>query len=260
LSDQLGIPFIDLSAMSISQQALQEVPERLAKKHQILPVAVLRRSCTWPMADPLKFEALQDVRFTSNCTIVPLLATGHRHQEGESSTTTRRRRAKPSTMLVKDMAGDLPLELMQEGDGDNLADDKRRAESAPIVRMVNLIVSQAVETGRLGHPSRAGEDESRRAQPRRRPAAAFARGPQVGAGTGHLADQGHVADGHCRTPLPQDGRVAIKVGQKTLDLRVSSVPARTARKIVIRILDSSKVTGSLDTMGLEPSSSNTFRA
>ena len=48
LSDQLGIPFIDLSAMSISQQALQEVPERLAKKHQILPVAVLQKELRHP--------------------------------------------------------------------------------------------------------------------------------------------------------------------------------------------------------------------
>ena len=252
LSDQLGIPFIDLSAMSISPQALQEVPERLAKKHQILPVAVLQKELHLAMADPLKFEALQDVRFTSNCTIVPLLATVTDIKKGIQHHYSKEK-GETIDMLVKDMAGDLPLELMQEGDGDNLADDKRRAESAPIVRMVNLIVSQAVETGASDihlEPGKTNLVVRNRVDGLLRhslEAPKWVQGPVLS--RIKVMSRMDIAERR----LPQDGRVAIKVGQKTLDLRVSSVPGPHGEKIVIRILDSSKVTGSLDTMGLEPS-------
>ena len=252
LSDQLGIAFIDLTAMSISHQALQEVPERLARKHQILPVAVLQKELHLAMADPLKFEALQDVRFTSNCTIVPLLATVSDIKKGIQHHYTKEKGDTIDT-LVKDMAGDIPLEYLQEGEGDsNLADDKKRAESAPIVRMVNLIVSQAVETGASDihiEPGKGNLVVRNRVDGLLRhslEAPKWVQGPVIS----RIKVMAKMDIAERR--LPQDGRVAIKVGQKALDLRVSTVPLAHGEKVVIRILDSSKVTGSLETMGLDP--------
>ena len=94
--------------------ALKEVPERLAKKHQILPVAVLQKELHLAMADPLKFEALQDVRFTSKLTIVPLLATVTDIKKGIQQHYSKEK-GDTIDMLVKDMAGDLPVEVLQEG-------------------------------------------------------------------------------------------------------------------------------------------------
>jgi type IV pilus assembly protein PilB len=254
LSDQLGIPFIDLTAMSISQAALQEVPERLAKKHQILPVAVLQKELHLAMADPLKFEALQDVRFTSNCTIVPLLATVTDIKKGIQHHYSRE---KGDTIddLVKDMAGDLPIELMQdhaEFEGKE-ADDRRRSESAPIVRVVNLIVSQAVETGASDihiEPGKSNLLIRNRVDGLLRQsleAPKWVQGPVIS--RIKVMSRMDIAEKR----LPQDGRVAIKVGQKMYDLRVSTVPGSHGEKVVIRVLDSSKVTASLESMGLEPS-------
>ena len=252
LSDQLGIPFIDLTAMSISPNALQEVPERLAKKHMILPVAVLQKELHLAMADPLKFEALQDVRFTSNCTIVPLLATlsdinkGIQHHDNKEKCDT-------IDDLVKDMAGDLPIELMQdatEGEG-TAADNLRKSQSAPIVRMVNLIVSQAVETGASDihiEPGKSNLLIRNRVDGLLRQsleAPKWVQGPVIS--RIKVMSRMDIAEKR----LPQDGRVAIKVGQKSLDLRVSTVPAQHGEKVVIRVLDSSKVTAPLESMGLD---------
>jgi type IV pilus assembly protein PilB len=252
LSDQLGIAFIDLSAMSISQQALQEVPERLAKKHQILPVAVLQKELHLAMADPLKFEALQDVRFTSNCTIVPLLATVSDIKKGIQHHYSKEK-GDSIDSLVKDMAGDQPMEFMDSPDGDgNIADDKRRSESAPIVRMVNLIVSQAVESGASDIHIEPGKTQlvvRNRVDGLLRhslEAPRWVQGPVIS--RIKVMSKLDIAERR----LPQDGRVAIKVGQKSLDLRVSTVPGKYGEKVVIRILDSSKVTGSLDTLGMDP--------
>ena len=260
LSDQLGIPFIDLSAMSISQQALQEVPERLAKKHQILPVAVLQKELHLAMADPLKFEALQDVRFTSNCTIVPLLATVTDIKKGIQHHYSKEKGESIDT-LVKDMAGDIPLELQQELEAEgNITDDKKRAESAPIIRMVNLIVSQAVETGASDihiEPGKAQLVVRNRVDGLLRhslEAPRWVTGPVVS----RIKVMAKMDIAERR--LPQDGRVAIKVGQKSYDLRVSTVPNKYGEKVVIRILDSSKVTGSLDSMGLEPTELDLMQA
>ena len=252
LSDQLGIPFIDLTAMSISQSALQEVPERLAKKHMILPVAVLQKELHLAMADPLKFEALQDVRFTSNCTIVPLLATVTDIKKGIQHHYSRE---KGDTIddLVKDMAGDLPIEFTQDnGDLNGKdADDRRRSESAPIVRMVNLIVTQAVETGASDihiEPNRTNLLIRNRVDGLLRQsleAPKWVTGPVIS--RIKVMSRMDIAEKR----LPQDGRVAIKVGQKSYDLRVSTVPGSHGEKVVIRVLDSSKVTASLGSMGLD---------
>jgi type IV pilus assembly protein PilB len=253
LSDQLGIPFIDLTAMSISANALQEVPERLAKKHMILPVAVLQKELHLAMADPLKFEALQDVRFTSNCTIVPLLATTTDIRKGIQQHYNRE---KGDTIedLVKDMAGDVPIEFMQAaGEDGNTVDDKKRSESAPIIRMVNLIVSQAVETGASDihiEPGKANLVVRNRVDGILRhslEAPKWVQGPVIS----RIKVMAKMDIAERR--LPQDGRIAIKVGTKPLDLRVSTVPGSYGEKVVIRILDSSKVTGSLESMGVDDS-------
>ena len=248
LSDQLGIPFIDLTAMSISQQALEEVPERLAKKHNILPVAVLQRELHLAMADPLKFEALQDVRFTSNCTVVPLLATLTDIKKGIQHHYSRE---KGDTIddLVKNM--DRPMELMREELDARDVDERTRSESAPIVRMVNLIVSQAVETGASDihiEPGKGGLFIRNRVDGLLRQsleAPKWVQGPVIS----RIKVMAHMDIAEKR--LPQDGRVAIKVGEKTLDLRVSTVPGANGEKVVIRVLDSTKVTQPIESMGVQ---------
>ena len=260
LSDQLGIPFIDLTAMSISANALQEVPERLARKHMILPVAVLQKELHLAMADPLKFEALQDVRFTSNCTIVPLLATATDIKKGIQH---HYHKEKGDTIedLVKDMAGDVPIEFMQAGgDESNTVDDKKRSESAPIIRMVNLIVSQAVETGASDihiEPGKSVLQIRNRVDGLLRQsleAPRWVTGPVIS----RIKVMAHMDIAEKR--MPQDGRVAIRVGQKSLDLRVSTVPGSHGEKVVIRVLDSTKVTAPLESMGLDEDELTQMRA
>ena len=250
LSDQMGIPFIDLTAMSISAQALQEVPERLAKKHMILPVAVLQKELHLAMADPLKFEALQDVRFTSSCTVVPLLATVSDIKKGIQH---HYHREKGDTIddLVKGMASDLPIEVLQEQGETKDVDDRRRSESAPIVRMVNLIVSQAVDTGASDihiEPRKGALLVRNRVDGLLRQALEapkWVQGPVIS----RIKVMAHMDIAEKR--LPQDGRVAIKVGQKSLDLRVSTVPGPYGEKVVIRVLDSTKVTAPIESMGID---------
>ena len=206
------------------------------------------------MADPLKFEALQDVRFTSNCTIVPLLATVTDIKKGIQHHYSKEKGDTIDT-LVKDMAGDLPVEVLQEGtefDGKDADDMQRAAKSAPIIRMVNLIVSQAVETGASDIHIEPGKSmllirnrvDGLLRQSLEAPK--WVQGPVIS----RIKVMAHMDIAEKR--LPQDGRVAIKVGQKSLDLRVSTVPGSHGEKVVIRVLDSTKVTAPVESMGIDP--------
>ena len=74
LSLQLGIPMIDLKNTPVEPQAIELIQEKVARKHLIIPVAIDHRDLQIAMADPLSFEAFEDVRFASGFTIKPFIA------------------------------------------------------------------------------------------------------------------------------------------------------------------------------------------
>ena len=92
LADQLGLRLLDLKVTPIEQEAVQLVPERLARKHLIVPVYVEKESIHLAMADPLSLEAIDDSRFASNRNVLPWIATkadivwaiNHHYHLGES--------------------------------------------------------------------------------------------------------------------------------------------------------------------------------
>src|SRR5664280_3070666 len=74
LSVQLGIPMIDLKNTPVEPQAIELIQDKVARKHLIIPVAIDRRDLHIAMADPLSFEAFEDVQFASGFTIKPFIA------------------------------------------------------------------------------------------------------------------------------------------------------------------------------------------
>ena len=147
LSVQLGIPSHDLTQTPVEPHAIELITEKVARKHLILPVSIDQRDLHIAMADPLSFEAFEDVRFASGYTIKPAIATRsnilwgiEQHYHLSSSLDT----------IVKDIADEHSVEVVQErkeGDSKEAEDLRKRSEAAPIIRMVNLIVSEAVEKG-----------------------------------------------------------------------------------------------------------------
>ncbi|NOT44538.1 MAG: Flp pilus assembly complex ATPase component TadA [Acidobacteria bacterium] len=253
LASQLGIAVVDLSCMAIEPDAVQLVPERLARKHQVMPVTLQSRELKLAMADPLKFEALQDIRFAVNCTIVPVLATvsdirkaiDQYYHLGDSLDA-----------LVRDMVGDRAIEVLPdrlEHDAKDSDDLRKRSEAAPIVRMVNMIISQAVDAGASDihiEPGRTAVSIRNRVDGLLRQsldAPKWVQAPVIS----RIKVMARMDIAEKR--LPQDGRVAVRVGGRSLDLRVSVVPGANGEKVVIRILDSASVTAPVESMGLEPS-------
>ena len=252
LSLQLGIPTIDLKNTPVEPQAIELIQEKVARKHLIIPVAIDHRDLHIAMADPLSFEAFEDVRFASGYTIRPSIAPRadilwaiDQHYHLGSSLDT----------IVKDIVEERQIEVVsdsQESEGKDLDDLRRKSEAAPVIRMVNLIISEAV-----GHaasdihvePTKMALQIRHRVDGLLRKTMDLPKWVQ-GAVVSRIKIMARMDIAEKR--LPQDGRIGVRVGGRNLDLRVSTVPANYGEKVVIRILDSSNAGIPLEAIGFSP--------
>jgi type IV pilus assembly protein PilB len=252
LSIQLGIPFVELKETPVEPHAIDLITEKVARKHLILPVSLEQKDLHIAMADPLSFEAFEDVRFASGYTIKPAIATRtdilwgiDQHYHLGSSLNT----------IVKDIAEERSVEVVQdrkEGDGRDTDDLRKKSEAAPIIRMVNLIVAEAVEQGASDihvEPTKTNLLIRNRVDGILRKTLELPKWVQ-GAVISRIKIMAKMDIAEKR--LPQDGRIGVRVGTKALDLRVSTMPASFGEKVVIRILDSANSHIPLDVMGMPP--------
>ena len=148
LSEQLGIPHIRVAHYNIPQNILDEVPESLARQYLMLPVSVTGDVLTLAMADPLNIMALDDLRMLTSFEIEPVVAL-----QSELNETIEKHYGvgKQSADLYDELIGNTDadgLETVKEQDemGD-IAQMKSDAEDAPVIKLVNLILINALEAG-----------------------------------------------------------------------------------------------------------------
>ncbi len=250
ISLQLGIPLIDLVNTPVEPQAIELIPEKVARKHRIVPVSLEDRDLHIAMADPLSFEAFEDVRFASGFTIKTSIATPSsilwaidQHYNLGSSLDT----------IVKDIAEERLVEVVQdtrEGDRRDSEDLRKKSEAAPIVRMVNLFIAEAVDQGASDihvEPSKTTMLVRNRVDGVLRKSLELPKWVQ-GAVISRIKIMAKMDIAEKR--LPQDGRIGVRVGGKSLDLRVSTMPASFGEKVVIRVLDSANSHIPLESMGM----------
>ncbi|MFD2839655.1 GspE/PulE family protein [Populibacterium corticicola] len=246
LAQQVGLPFVDLDEYNVDRKAVVLIPGSLCRRYTVLPIGFEGGSLLLAMADPGNVLALDDVRQISRMQVIPVVAT----HEDLSRALDRFIRAdgemtELSNALVEQQEeDDLDLSAM----GDSIDDD------APIVRYVNLIVTQAI-TDRASdihiepteHDLRVryridGVLHEMQRSPRSTQAAVTSR-------VKILSDI-DIAEKR----KPQDGRMSVNHNGRKIDLRVATLPTVWGEKIVMRILDNS--TASLDLRDLSFGESN----
>ncbi|MBP2674928.1 MAG: type secretion system protein GspE, partial [Deltaproteobacteria bacterium] len=252
LSTQLGITLLDLPNTPVEPQAIELIGEKVARKHLIVPISIDQKELQIAMADPLSFEAFEDVRFASGYTIRPFLATRadilwaiDQHYHLGSSLTT----------IVKDIADERMVEVVGDqgdGEGRDVEDLRKKSEAAPVIRMVNLIIAEAAEHGASDihiEPTKTNLQIRNRIDGLLHKTMDLPKWVQ-GAVISRVKIMAKMDIAEKR--LPQDGRIGVRIGGRNLDLRISTVPANYGEKVVIRILDSANANISLDVMGLTP--------
>lgn len=249
LAYQLNIPFINLTTAVIDPEAIKLVPENLARKHDIIPLSVEKQNILKiAMSDPLNMEAIDDIRFFTNYQCLPMVATS---TDILRAIKTHYHLSPPIENILGKMVHAKSLEIVsdQENTG-NSEELLKTSETAPIIKMVDSIIIHGIE-------NRASdihvEPQESLVRLRERVDGIMKDVTQLpkwvqGAVTSRIKIMSKMDIAERRTP--QDGRIAIRIAERELDMRVSTLPTQFGEKIVMRILDSKSTAVSLDEIGL----------
>ena len=246
------MPAVDLSKFEVDPRIIKLVPSDIATKHLVLPLKRDGRTLTVAIADPTNLGILDDLKFITRYDIYPVLAgevtlravIDKQYDAGDAAMTS----------LLDDIAnleGD--VEVVEEREEDISAAALAAAvDDAPVVKLINAILTDAVKRGASDIHFECFEHELRvryridgalsevMKPPLKLKAALISRFK--------IMAQLNIAERR----VPQDGRIKLKMGNKVIDFRVSTLPTLFGEKVVLRILDKGNLTLDLEKFGIEP--------
>src|SRR3954467_9430445 len=148
LSRQYGVPAINLSYFEIDSSVVKLIPHDTAKRYQILPLSRVGASLTIAMVDPTNVFAMDDIKFMTGFNIEPVVASESAILEGIEKAYGSDKADDLDTVMqsISDM-DETDVELQADAEEIGLADLEKAADEAPIVKLVNLILTDAVKRG-----------------------------------------------------------------------------------------------------------------
>ena len=258
LGKQLGIPYFTLGTGMLKpapEQKLENfVSHEFSVKNYVLPLSHTLKSLTVAMADPLDLILIDNLRKLTGCEINPVIAT-----KSDIAKSVEEFYGKSSTMLKDavnasyDALGDVHEISMNEGLEEELSLDKlvARAEEAPVVKLVDLIIRQAINERASDIHVEPFKD---RISLRYRIDGKLYEIPPPAKHL-HLAIVSRIKIlaklDIAEKRLPQDGAILVKIDDRPIDLRVSTVPTIYGEKAVLRILDKTQTVVDLAQAGFE---------
>lgn len=249
LQKQLGIESIDLTKTNIPVELAQVLPKRIALQYQVVPVRIVKDELFLAMSDPLNFYALEDVRKAVKKKIIPMAATVASIRHAIAILYGNEGAAK----AIEEMKKDAAL-TTDEGLGDNTAFISNQlgedAASAPTIRLVNSIIERAITEHASDIHLEPREKEfvvRMRVDGLMRSILTVPKNLQ-----NSVIARIKIISGMDTSErrIPQDGRFNVRLNDKELDLRVSSLPTVYGEKIVARLLDKTAGKISKESIGL----------
>jgi type IV pilus assembly protein PilB len=258
LSRQYGVPAINLSYFEIDAAVVKLIPYETAKRYQILPLSRVGASLTIAMVDPTNVFAMDDIKFMTGFNIEPVVASETAIIEGIEKAYGTSKEEDLEQVMQSMSLEDTDVELQADAEEMGLADLEKAADEAPIVKLVNLVLTDAVKRGASDIHLEPYEKEFR-VRFRIDGVLQSIMSPPLklkDAITSRLKIMAKLDISEKR--LPQDGRIMLKmqVGgrKKQLDFRVSTLPTLWGEKIVLRLLDKENLRLDMTKLGFEPES------
>jgi len=254
----LNVPPINLARVSIPPEIVELLPRDTAHNYKIVPISRLENRLFIAMADPLNVLAIDDVKRITKLEISPLIASEKAIVDKLNAFDA----AKGGSMedIIQDAqkqneadADAETLEAVKEGMEEvNLDQLASSSGEAPVIKLANLIIVQAIKD-RASDIHLEPFEKSMRLRYRVDGVLMDATPPPKQmqlALTSRFKIMSSLDIAERR--LPQDGRMRVRVSGKDFDLRVSVMPTVHGEKIVLRVLDKSNLTASIDKLGLDP--------
>lgn len=232
LESRLKVKYVDISDIELTEKIVNLLPEEIAKKYNVIPIETTDKLLTIASSDPMNFYALDDIRLATNMEIKVVLSTNSDIQNALSRAYRQQH--------VVNAADDVSREFNIDG-FDNVAYDMvdEKIDNAPIVRLVNSIIQQAIKLDASDIHIEPMETATR---VRIRVDGVLHEHMKVplvahSAIITRLKIMGGMNIAEKR--VPQDGKVETTLEGKSVDLRLSSLPTVAGEKMVIRILGGS---------------------
>ena len=241
LEFSLGIPQVQLNQVKIDPAVVRLLPTTLIRKHYILPISVNQQRLTLGMVDPLNYEAIDDVRILTGLDVLPVLVS-----ENDMNAAIQQFAALQVDSRMEKLLGELNQQSFGVVEMDTAPDIE---DDAPVIRMVNSILQQAVQVKAsdihiepLEYDVRVrfridGELVEVFTLPKKSFAAIVSR----------IKIMGNLDISEKR--VPQDGRTRMIIEGREIDFRISSLPSIHGEKMVLRILDRTHALLSLPDLG-----------
>jgi type IV pilus assembly protein PilB len=248
IAKQAGMDIIDLQHLEIPKEVISMVSPSVAQVYRIVPVSFENGMLTVAMADPLNVNAIDDLRFMLNCEVNGAVANEQAVQEavekyygGQTETIAD---------LVKDIDSDEIMEVRESEAMQDISKLEEMASSAPVVKLVNLVLFTAIRDQASDVHFEPFEDEFKiryridgsllemQPPPRQLALAIISR----------IKVMSNLDIAERR--VPQDGRIPLNIGGNTVELRVSTLPTMFGESVVMRVLDRTVMGHDLNRLGL----------
>src|SRR6266550_6371064 len=253
LSQQYGVPSITLSSVNVESSVIQLLPGGIARRYDLLPIQRDGDSLTVAMADPVNVHAIDHVTFITGLRVLPVVAAQGAIREAiekyyESGAGSM---AEAMNTISSDLEG---VEVVGDDDGTKMDvfELKESADEAPVVKLVNMVLVDAIQKGASDIHWEPYEKVFRirfridgvlheMLSPPKRLEAAI---------TSRIKIMSNLDIAERR--LPQDGRIKLRYNTREIDFRVSVLPTIFGEKAVLRILDKDALQLDLTKLGFDP--------
>ena len=239
LATQIGLKFVDLSDYPVDGSAVSRIPDAVCRRHNALPIGYDDGRLVVAMADPANVFAVDDIRSLTGMEVKPVVAT-------KADLLAAINRYQRSDAEMDDLTSAIHV---NSGGDDDLSKITEVVEDAPIVKFVNLLITQAIQDRASDIHIEPAEKDLRVRFRIDGVLHEVMRSPKsITSGvTSRLKIMADINIAERR--IPQDGRLSVNANGKKIDLRVATLPTVWGEKIVMRILDNSTAMMKLSDLG-----------
>ncbi len=258
LSAELKIPFLNLARFKVNPELAKIIPEKTARKYQIVPVSIIGKRLTVAMADPLNILNIDDVAILTQTKVDYVMSTAKDITDAMEKLYVNER-GQLGAIMEEIGSGGESVELIRQSEESETASVSQESQ-APIVKMVDLFLREALK-------KRASDIHIEPFENRIRVRYRI---------DGHMQEAFIIPKKNqnvlltrikimtkldiTENRIPQDGRFKIKFPEKEVDFRVSILPTYFGSKIVMRILDKTAISLGLESLGLLPETTKAFES
>jgi type IV pilus assembly protein PilB len=257
------VPYIDLEHVRIEEKLIEKCSEELCTEYNFIPIAMSNGEMVIATSDPMDYARLDVLQFKLGQRVKSAFSSPEMIQNKIQELFGEGDEAFEEVMSDMDDSGDFEAGIDEEEDNNNQTNDidslKKGAEGSPIIKLVNGIIMKAMKMGSSDIHIEAGERNSvvrLRVDGRLRAVMQFPnKAHPMLASRIKIMSKLDISN----TRTPQDGRTKVKFGGKAFDMRVSTLPAMYGEKVVMRILDKSGLSLSLDVLSFEKTADERIR-